>query len=341
MLDWKGSMRVKTKRSEKDRCVVTLARTGMLIAYVGALFAAGGCSPPTKPIEPSAVNDGPALKRADVLDPLDEPARRTTPSPPELTDCTRIEVKYYPSTLRALGLSGWSSILSPEESRYIESLKTIVITDADRIKVLAQRLRSGSYDGTGGTISMQHSADIIWYRGEKPVISFRDYGCLIRTRDGHWFRYAGVAMPTAELTPQVYPFYLRGACATNLSCMGIELRTMVREGIAWPAPDEWCDVLPRRRLVGNPGAADRIAREFVCPGGGEGKCHYAMNPACKPDSPPNTVLLFETQAGWNQHGGPELFTFDNHDPKGGLVLLNDGKVKFIRTEEELKQLRWK
>jgi hypothetical protein len=37
----------------------------------------------------------------------------------------------------------------------------------------------------------------------------------------------------------------------------------------------------------------------------------------------------------------ELFTFDNHDPRDGLVLLNDRKVKFIRTEEELKRLRWK
>ncbi|MBN2182558.1 MAG: hypothetical protein JW715_11655 [Sedimentisphaerales bacterium] len=36
-----------------------------------------------------------------------------------------------------------------------------------------------------------------------------------------------------------------------------------------------------------------------------------------------------------------LFTFDNHDPKGGCVLLNDGTVKFIRTEEELNNLRWK
>jgi hypothetical protein len=59
------------------------------------------------------------------------------------------------------------------------------------------------------------------------------------------------------------------------------------------------------------------------------------------NSPADVVLLFETKAGWNQHGGPELFTFDNHDPKGGLVLLNDGTVKFVRTEEELKQLRWK
>jgi len=54
-------------------------------------------------------------------------------------------------------------------------------------------------------------------------------------------------------------------------------------------------------------------------------------------------------------GSPELFTFDNHDPKGGCprlrggklvpaeagILLNDGTVKFIRTEEELQQLRWK
>ena len=52
-------------------------------------------------------------------------------------------------------------------------------------------------------------------------------------------------------------------------------------------------------------------------------------------------FLFESQAGLEPARRTELFTFDNHDPKGGLVLLNDGKVKFIRTEEELKQLRWK
>jgi hypothetical protein len=41
------------------------------------------------------------------------------------------------------------------------------------------------------------------------------------------------------------------------------------------------------------------------------------------------------------HGGPEVFTLDNHDPKSGGVLLNDGTVKFIRTKEELDNLRWK
>jgi hypothetical protein len=36
-----------------------------------------------------------------------------------------------------------------------------------------------------------------------------------------------------------------------------------------------------------------------------------------------------------------LFTFDNHEPRGGCVLLNNGTVKFIRTKEELEKLRWK
>ncbi|UCD48772.1 MAG: hypothetical protein JSW27_14705 [Phycisphaerales bacterium] len=51
-------------------------------------------------------------------------------------------------------------------------------------------------------------------------------------------------------------------------------------------------------------------------------------------------MLFETEADRNQHGGAELFTFGNHDPKGGCVLLNDGTVKFTRTEAELAALCW-
>lgn len=82
-------------------------------------------------------------------------------------------------------------------------------------------------------------------------------------------------------------------------------------------------------------------KPYKCPSAGYGECHYAMNPNCKLESPPNMVLLFETKGGWNQQGGPELFTFNNHDPRGGCVLLNDGTVKFIRTTEELQQLRWK
>ena len=99
-----------------------------------------------------------------------------------------------------------------------------------------------------------------------------------------------------------------------------------------------------RVLLRSPGAPEYVRlflRRFQCPAAGEGKCHYAANPNCILDSPADTVFLFETKAGWNQHGGAELFTFDHHDPKGGCVLLNDGTAKFIRTREELQQLRWK
>ncbi len=111
-----------------------------------------------------------------------------------------------------------------------------------------------------------------------------------------------------------------------------------RAGSRYPQPDQWNDaIVPiweqkyQSRWEG-----------FRCPGVPEAKCTYAMNPNCEPNSPPDVVLLFEADAGWNRYGGPKLFSFEHHNPKGGCVLLNDHRtVKFIRTEEELKQLRWK
>ena len=102
----------------------------------------------------------------------------------------------------------------------------------------------------------------------------------------------------------------------------------------YPIPSDWCDTMEVAYYKDN-------MKIHICPSAKKGKCNYAMNPNCEPNSPGDMVLLFETKAGWNQHGGPELFTFDNHDPRGGCVLLNDGTVKFIRTEEELNALRWK
>jgi hypothetical protein len=123
----------------------------------------------------------------------------------------------------------------------------------------------------------------------------------------------------------------------------IELRNNIN--LVYPERQRWCDAMewafagPRIRSERH--EVDTRMNVHVCPSVGEGMSTYAINPSCKYDSPPDIVLLFETKTGWNQHGGSELFTFDNHDPKGGCVLLNDGTVKFIRTKEELQQLRWK
>jgi len=51
------------------------------------------------------------------------------------------------------------------------------------------------------------------------------------------------------------------------------------------------------------------------------------------------VLLFETRAGWNQFGGPELLAPENHQGDGCNILFNDMHVEFVETER-FGELRW-
>ena len=99
----------------------------------------------------------------------------------------------------------------------------------------------------------------------------------------------------------------------------------------YPTPNKWCDLLLQCDYASE--------RRFVCRSAGQGRSHYAMNPNCEPNSPPDTVLLFETEAGWNQFGGPELLTFDNHYGEGCNVAFNDTHVEFI-SPKETAQLKW-
>jgi prepilin-type processing-associated H-X9-DG protein len=100
----------------------------------------------------------------------------------------------------------------------------------------------------------------------------------------------------------------------------------------YPTADKWCDLLLERNLL--------TEKQFICRNAGEGKCHYAMNPNCGPNSPSDMVLLFESRAGWNQSGGPELLAPENHGDKGCNILFNDGHVDFVK-KEELGKLKWR
>jgi len=57
------------------------------------------------------------------------------------------------------------------------------------------------------------------------------------------------------------------------------------------------------------------------------------------DAPPDMVLLFETHPGWNQSGGPEILTTENHQDDGCNILFADGHVRFVRTRD-LNDLKW-
>jgi len=218
---------------------------------------------------------------------------------------------------------------------------------------------------------------ITCYRGNEQLASFAMsmLGTNMATKDGRRYTYrAGWDYWRVIEPPEIWPFKLRAACADGMRHLRYVGPLERRDVSSYPEPANWCDTMVRflegrytideNHMKSHNYTGRQIAGAFLCPSARERAhvptlrsepndpnvaaqdgsfmvSHYAMNSNCKPDSPVDMVLLFETRPGWNQHGGPELFTFDNHDPKGGLVLLNDGTVKFIRTEEELKRLRWK
>jgi hypothetical protein len=271
---------------------------------------------------------------------------------PDLNDCDHVLIRFQPSMLEYFfPYQNQQFLLSPAEKQYLQSQNTIVSDDKTLIKTFIEEINKYA---PGGIITERSTAHVICYFEDEQLTSFTIHDDrAIVTEGKQRLRYKMGLQSLKELTLQVIPFELRIQCATNLVNLWYRFHLYeiasksVRIGLfrkheklPYPSSNTWCDSIERTyRSFGY--FKTTIPKPFICPSAGEGKCHYAMNPNCKYDSPGEMVLLFETKAGWNQHGGPEMFTFGNHDPKGGSVLLNDGTVKFIRTEEEIKALRWK
>ena len=118
----------------------------------------------------------------------------------------------------------------------------------------------------------------------------------------------------------------------NLKQLGIAFLVYSEDTGNYPTLENWCDLIKVYLGKGN----EIILR---CPEAKRAECNYAMNPYCEPNSPSDTVLLFETNGGWNLSGGPELLTTENHKKKICNVLFNDYTVKSIK-EDEIKNLKW-
>jgi len=279
-------------------------------------------------------------------------SRRTElpgPAPPDLSRCTRIEIRQAPMTL---GYPVWKTemeknLLTPEEVRDIEALLEFAVDAPEDIKAFAQTIASGSYGGQqqAGYYRTKMVAEVLCHFDDGPPLRLTVYGASsLVTKDKQVFKYKtpltlsdriSSQVVSSELLPQIR---LRIGCARHLRQLYTGLRGF-QDDVAYPPAPGWCDIVVRRSLDQGDTEKETLGR-FCCPAVLTGRCHYAMNANCAPDSLADTVLLFETEPGWNQHGGPELFTFNNHEPRGGCVLLSDGTVKFIRTEAELHALRW-
>jgi hypothetical protein len=267
-------------------------------------------------------------------------------TPPDLAGCTRIEARFQPSMLEFFfPCASEQNLFNAAEREHLASLKDLVIENPQEVKALSSDI--GQENIARGTTAWNESmAEVACYREGRRIMSFTLYDDKTIEIDGKdRLNYARGLNCLRMLTPQAKAFDMRVQCRARLNDLWWFFRLYAqarasektsrstRRAIPYPRPDGWCDAFTPVYGVSE--------EAFMCPSAAKGKCDYAMNPNCVYDSPANTVLLFETKPGWNQHGGPELFTFDNHDPRGGLALLNNGTVKFIRTEEELKLLQWK
>lgn len=246
------------------------------------------------------------------------------------------------------------NLLGPVEKHDLGLTKTVVVDNPESINAFVHDVSEGTC--RGGIVREKRAVHVVCYRDDERLNSLTIYNdASVATEGNQRFLMCADGFPSLRMcTPQIQPFELRIQCASNLKNLWHRLRLYWRVNKAgpkdsssksdtvYPSPAEWCAAMMRAyESAGMSDSKSFMMRPHLCPSAGLGRNHYALNSYCVPSSAQDTVLLFETKAGWNQHGGPELFTFDNHDPKGGCVLLNDGTVKFIRTAEELRRLRWK
>jgi prepilin-type processing-associated H-X9-DG protein len=127
----------------------------------------------------------------------------------------------------------------------------------------------------------------------------------------------------------------RMVCGSNLSGLGKAMLIYANDyNDKFPTPSKWCDLLIENGEV--------TPKSFICKGAPEGPCNYAMNKNVEKlgtNSSPDMVLLFETYPSWNQSGGPEILTTDNHRGEGCNIVFVDGHVEFVKTKD-LKYLKW-
>ncbi len=173
---------------------------------------------------------------------------------------------------------------------------------------------------------------------------------------GRGFAIAGIAVPVVALPfaaimmgimiPAFVKFNVlvkRETCAANMAAVGQAMSAYANDYDGkFPTSSEWCDLLIEY--------ADADEYKFRCVGGlGYGGietsrriCSYAMNENVEErgeNSPHDMVLLFETDSGWNQSGGPEILTTGNHEDEGCNILFVDGSVEFVKTAD-LDNLTW-
>ena len=125
-------------------------------------------------------------------------------------------------------------------------------------------------------------------------------------------------------------------CVNNVKQLSVALRIYAGDNQNhYPAATNWCDAI--RSDVGT-------TNVFHCPADFSGsRCSYAFNTRLSGvedgKADPNTVMIFEADAGWNAAGGRELMLAKPRHGHLVVVGFADGHVEQVR-ESRLPELRW-
>jgi hypothetical protein len=109
----------------------------------------------------------------------------------------------------------------------------------------------------------------------------------------------------------------------------------------FPAATNWCDALTPYVSPGGGGPGGQ-ASVFACPVKPGQRCTYAYNPRLsgleEGKVNPRTVVIFESDLGWNGAGGPEAVA-TRHQQDKVCVAFADGRVEVVPAAK-LPNLRW-
>jgi type II secretory pathway pseudopilin PulG len=124
-------------------------------------------------------------------------------------------------------------------------------------------------------------------------------------------------------------------CVNNAKQLGLAVRIYAADSNdKFPAATNWCDA-----ILNNAASA----KVFVCPGASNLTSGFAFNAKLsgleEGTIDPSTVLIFESDAGWNSSGGKELMITRPRHANRYVIGLADGSVQQM-TEAQVRQLRW-
>ena len=124
-------------------------------------------------------------------------------------------------------------------------------------------------------------------------------------------------------------------CINNLKQLGLAVRIYASDhNDLMPPTATWCDAIQSN--VGSPNV-------FQCPSEPGQRCAYAFNSNLDGkkvnEVDPQTVLLFESNAGWNGSGGTNVMKPHQHRNRTVNVAFADGSVRQL-PRSQLNTLRW-